>query len=235
MPSALAGPARPFCYPRPPWPRRPWPASAGSSPPGTGPPSRPSVPACISTHTRVWYGVPGDGATGHIFFQLQFSNIGHSTCSFFGYPGVSAVGSHGNQVGQPASHSGTRLTVTLAPGAPRTLYSRSRRPASSAPTPSRPPCSKSSRPARRTRSWSISRPKAAPASQSCTWTRCTRAPESPASPAADRSPRLMARGLAVRGQSPSDPGLAGTSIACSRSAASGTMSSAPSWVEARTT
>ena len=92
------------------------PTAALASSAVAGAPSRPAVPACISTHTRVWYGEPGDGATGHIFFQLQFSNIGHSTCSFFGYPGVSAIDIHGHQVGKPASHSGARLTVTLAPG-----------------------------------------------------------------------------------------------------------------------
>ena len=92
------------------------PTAALASSATAGAPNRLSVPACISTHTRVWYGVPGDGATGHIFFQLQFSNIGHSTCSFFGYPGVSQVDVHGHQVGLPASHSGTRLNVTLAPG-----------------------------------------------------------------------------------------------------------------------
>jgi Protein of unknown function (DUF4232) len=81
-------------------------------------PSRPSAaPGCTSVHTRVWYGLPGEGAAGHIFYQLQFSNIGHSTCTFFGYPGVSALDSHGHQVGLPATHSGAKLTVTLAPGA----------------------------------------------------------------------------------------------------------------------
>jgi hypothetical protein len=81
-------------------------------------PSHPSAPpGCTSVHTRVWYGLPGDGAAGHIFYQLQFSNIGHSTCTFFGYPGVSALDIHGHQVGSPATHSGAKLTVTLAPGA----------------------------------------------------------------------------------------------------------------------
>lgn len=92
------------------------PTAALASSAVAGAPSRSSVPACISTHTRVWYGEPGDAATGHILFQLQFSNIGHSTCSFVGYPGVSAIDIHGHQVGLPASHSGTRLTVMLAPG-----------------------------------------------------------------------------------------------------------------------
>ncbi|HEX6931002.1 MAG TPA: DUF4232 domain-containing protein [Streptosporangiaceae bacterium] len=75
-----------------------------------------AVPACRASQTRVWYGLPADNATGHAFFQLQISNIGHSTCTFFGYPGVSALNSHGNQVGRAASHYGRRLSVTLKPG-----------------------------------------------------------------------------------------------------------------------
>jgi len=72
--------------------------------------------ACKAASTRVWYGLPADNATGHAFFQLEISNIGHSTCSFFGFPGVSALNSHGIQVGRPASHTGRRLSVTLKPG-----------------------------------------------------------------------------------------------------------------------
>jgi hypothetical protein len=37
--------------------------------------------------------------------------------TFFGYPGVSALDIHGHQVGLPATHSGAKQTVTLAPGA----------------------------------------------------------------------------------------------------------------------
>ena len=76
-----------------------------------------AAPACTSNHTRVWWGAPGDGASGHIFFPLQFSNIGQSTCTLFGYPGVSALDSNGHQVGLPATHSGAKQLVTLAPGA----------------------------------------------------------------------------------------------------------------------
>ena len=78
---------------------------------------RTAAAACTSNHTRVWYGMPGDGAAGHVYYQLEFSNVGHSSCSLYGYPGVSAVNLHGNQVGKPASHGGSRLLVTLAPGA----------------------------------------------------------------------------------------------------------------------
>ena len=72
---------------------------------------------CTSVHTRAWYGLPGDAATGHSFIQLELSNIGRSTCTFFGFPGVSALNSHGHQVGHPATHSGHRISVTLTPGA----------------------------------------------------------------------------------------------------------------------
>ena len=76
-----------------------------------------AAPACTSNHTRVWWGEPGDAATGHIHYPLQFSNIGTTTCTLFGYPGVSALDTNGNQVGLPATHSGAKQLVTLAPGA----------------------------------------------------------------------------------------------------------------------
>lgn len=73
--------------------------------------------ACVAAHTRVWIGLPADHAAGHAYYQLQISNVGHSTCTFFGYPGVSQLNSAGHQVGHPATHYGNRISVTLAPGA----------------------------------------------------------------------------------------------------------------------
>ncbi len=74
-----------------------------------------AVPACRAANTRIWYGLPSGVATGHAFFELQFSNIGRSACTFFGYPGVSALDRHGHEVGLPATHSGGRVGVTLQP------------------------------------------------------------------------------------------------------------------------
>jgi len=93
-------------------------ALAGTSAPvASGSASHRVLPArCTAAHTRVWYGEPADDATGHAYFQLQLSNIGHTTCSFFGFPGVSALNSHGNQVGRAATHYGHRIAVTLKPG-----------------------------------------------------------------------------------------------------------------------
>ena len=50
---------------------------------------------------------------------LQLRNVGQSSCTLYGYPGVSWVGgSHGPQVGPAATRSQTPVpsTVTLAPG-----------------------------------------------------------------------------------------------------------------------
>ena len=75
-----------------------------------------AVGPCHSPGTEAWLGVPGNGAAGTILYEIQLSNIGHSACTLFGYPGVSELNIHGNQVGKPASHSGPKLLVTLAPG-----------------------------------------------------------------------------------------------------------------------
>lgn len=91
------------------------PTAALASSAASGSSAHPAA-TCSSSVTRVWYGLPSDGAAGSSFFQIEISNIGHSTCSFFGYPGVSALDIHGHQVGLPATHSGGRLLVTLAPG-----------------------------------------------------------------------------------------------------------------------
>jgi hypothetical protein len=84
-------------------------ASSGSS-------SLPRVGACHGASTEVWLGVPGNGAAGTILYELEISNIGHSTCTFFGYPGVSELNIHGNEVGKPASHSGVKKLVIIKPG-----------------------------------------------------------------------------------------------------------------------
>jgi hypothetical protein len=91
------------------------PTAALASTAGAG---RPAVAAatCTSAHTRVWYAEPTLVGLGHSEIDFEISNIGRTTCSFRGYPGISALDSHGNQVGLPATHGGGRVTVTLAPG-----------------------------------------------------------------------------------------------------------------------
>jgi uncharacterized protein DUF4232 len=35
--------------------------------------------------------VPGDGTAGGVFYQLEFSNVSHTTCYLMGFPAVTAV------------------------------------------------------------------------------------------------------------------------------------------------
>ena len=74
---------------------------------------------CTAADLGVW--IPpnqGNGAAGTIYYPLEFTNLSHSTCSMYGFPGVSAINSNGHQLGVPATWpGGTRRTVTLVPGA----------------------------------------------------------------------------------------------------------------------
>lgn len=78
-----------------------------------------SVPTCAGETTIVWLGDGGGGATaGSTYYPLEFTNATHTTCTLYGYPGVSAWGLGGKQVGPAATRSGGPVaTVTLAPGA----------------------------------------------------------------------------------------------------------------------
>jgi hypothetical protein len=61
----------------------------------------------------------GGAAAGSTYYPLNLTNTGSSSCSLFGYPGVSWVTSpSGNQIGQPARRNPvvTPSTVVLAPG-----------------------------------------------------------------------------------------------------------------------
>ncbi len=77
-----------------------------------------SAPRCTTAHLEIWLGLGlGGGTAGSTFYPLEFSNVGHSTCTLNGFPGVSAVGSGGAQVGPAASRNGQHHgTVTLAAG-----------------------------------------------------------------------------------------------------------------------
>jgi hypothetical protein len=78
-----------------------------------------AVPRCASGQLRAWLGIPGEPAAGTIHYQLELSNISRSTCSLFGFPGVSAVGPHGGQLGSAAirDHSHAAHRLILKPGA----------------------------------------------------------------------------------------------------------------------
>jgi Protein of unknown function (DUF4232) len=78
-----------------------------------------AAPRCTSGQLRAWLGVPGDAAAGTTRYQLELSNISGSACTLYGYPGVSARGPHGAQVGSAAArdHSDAVRLITLGRGA----------------------------------------------------------------------------------------------------------------------
>jgi hypothetical protein len=57
-------------------------------------------------------------AAGHFYRTLDFTNITSTSCTLYGYPGVSFVAAiGGNQIGAAASRSpASKLLVVLAPG-----------------------------------------------------------------------------------------------------------------------
>jgi Domain of unknown function (DUF4232) len=78
---------------------------------------RPATPACHTSQLRVWIGLPGDGAAGSTYYELQLSNVSSTPCSLFGFPGVSAINSHGTRLGKAAGrdHTFAATTQVLAP------------------------------------------------------------------------------------------------------------------------
>jgi len=72
---------------------------------------------CHTSELTVWLGTPGNGAAGSVYYDLELSNTSNSTCTLFGFPGVSADNG-GKQLGSAAgrSHSRPSTLVTLRPG-----------------------------------------------------------------------------------------------------------------------
>ncbi len=96
-------------------------AAATSSP--APPVSSPAVPAgpaaCATRDLKLTLGL-SQGAAGSIYQVIDFTNIGTTTCTLYGYPGVSlAGGTPVSQIGLAASEDPTtpRKLVTLVPGA----------------------------------------------------------------------------------------------------------------------
>lgn len=96
-------------------------ASAGSASSAAVNPSGAAggPPACATRDLKATVGV-AQGAAGSIYQVINFTNIGTSSCSLYGYPGVAlAGGSPVSQIGSAASRStasGPTL-VSLAAGA----------------------------------------------------------------------------------------------------------------------
>lgn len=78
------------------------------------------LPQCSASDLGVWVANDQlDAAAGTFFYPLEFTNISRRTCVLFGFPGVSALGPNGQELGAPAAWDRTvaARTVVLAPSA----------------------------------------------------------------------------------------------------------------------
>jgi hypothetical protein len=96
-------------------------ASGAAATPSTGSTTTGgSAPAACPTRSLAVKAGLSQGAAGSIYQVVDFSNISDSTCTLYGFPGVSlAGGSPVKQIGLAAAedHSSARVLITLAPGA----------------------------------------------------------------------------------------------------------------------
>ena len=93
-------------------------SSAGSDTATTATqPSAAAHPQCARGWLTSWIGVPGDATAGSAYYPLEISNVSGHTCTLYGFPGVSALGSGGKQLGSAGGrlHGYTESTVTLQP------------------------------------------------------------------------------------------------------------------------
>jgi hypothetical protein len=104
-------------------------AFAATSSPGSGAArAAAAIPKCSAAlgqegNVSVWVADgQGNGAAGTIYFPLEFTNVSGHACSMHGFPGVSAIGREGQQLGSPANWEsgggfGTPRTVNVPAGA----------------------------------------------------------------------------------------------------------------------
>jgi hypothetical protein len=103
-------------------PSTPTPTAAGSSSAAGGsgtPQAHAGSSSCSTSDLHVDLG-QGNGAAGSTIVPIEFENQSTSTCTMFGYPGVSFVtGVGGSQIGASGGENSAtpRKLITLAPGA----------------------------------------------------------------------------------------------------------------------
>jgi hypothetical protein len=82
-------------------------------------PASTAAPKCATAALTAWMPAAGSGYAGGAVYELEISNTSARACTLYGFPGVSALGSNGHQLGSPASwdHAHPSRLLTLAPGA----------------------------------------------------------------------------------------------------------------------
>jgi hypothetical protein len=94
-------------------------AASSNSPAVAAPSSSAGGTACATSALQIKLGA-SDGYAGGVYQTIDFTNTSGSTCTLFGYPGVSLVtGPPYQQLGVPAKRTTTTRAkvVALAPGA----------------------------------------------------------------------------------------------------------------------
>jgi Protein of unknown function (DUF4232) len=107
-------------------------SASGSAAGATGAPSAPaasapaaagtgasSVAACTTPDLKGSTGSGGGGTPGSYYSFIDLTNTSATSCTLYGYPGVSLTSASGAQIGAAATRSTTPAAqlVTLAPGA----------------------------------------------------------------------------------------------------------------------
>jgi Protein of unknown function (DUF4232) len=82
-------------------------------------PAGTAAPKCATAALTAWMPAAGSGYAGGAVYELEISNTSARACTLYGFPGVSALGSNGHQLGSPASwdHAHPSRLLTLSPGA----------------------------------------------------------------------------------------------------------------------
>lgn len=82
-------------------------------------PASTAAPKCATAALSAWMPGQGSGYAGGAVYELEISNTSARACTLYGFPGVSALGSNGRQLGSPASwdHAHPSRLLTLTPGA----------------------------------------------------------------------------------------------------------------------
>jgi hypothetical protein len=88
-----------------------------------------TAPRCTTSGLDVWLNTTANGAAGSSYYNLNLTNLSASTCTLYGYPGVSAVTQAGVQLGSAAgrdnAHATALITLTSARSARGLLTSTS--------------------------------------------------------------------------------------------------------------
>ena len=75
-----------------------------------------TAPACGPSTLVTWLDTaPGGAAAGSEYYNIDFTNLGAASCTLNGFPGISAIGVTGRQLGAPAGWEGAHAPVTLRP------------------------------------------------------------------------------------------------------------------------